>query len=188
MLRFHLILAVIVLFSLNTYAQANLAAQKSLIDTFILKNNVKPIILAKTTDKPALFEFDGIEYPSYMEYAYYIYKDASGKIIKISESPYNENGEWSVFLSHYFNQSGNTFAFERVSTFFSIICSEGIATQTQAEYYSDNFQLQNKEYKFIDEFLKDLAKDNCELPVNAEYVVYKNLSEYMNKKNIRLTK
>ena len=188
MFRSHLIFSLLVIFTLNCFAQSNLQSQKGVIDTFIKKNNVRPVMLAKTTDKPTLLEFDGIEYPPYMEYTYYIYKDASGKIVKIAESPYNENGEWSVYLSHYFNQQGNTFAFERLSTFFSIICSEGIAVQTQTEFYNDNFQLTNKEYKFVDEYGKDLAKDSCQAPVNVEYTVFKTLNEYMTKKNIRLTK
>jgi hypothetical protein len=188
MFRNNFILAVIVLLAFNCLGQGNFQSQKAMIDTTIKKNNVKPIMLAKLTDKPDLIEFNGIDYPPYLESTYYIFKDASGKIVKISESPYNESGEWTVFLSHYFNQQGNTFAFERFYTFFSIICSEGVATHTTSEFYSDNLQLQNKEIKFIDEYAKDLAKDSCQLPVNVEYTVIKNLNEYMTKKNIRLNK
>ena len=186
MFRSHLIFIVTVLLTFNCFGQGNLQSQKGLIDTFIQKNNVKAIMLAKITDKPGLIEFNGIDYPSYLEYTYYIFKDASGKIVKISESPYNENGEWTIFLSHYFNQQGNTYAFERLSTFFNIICSEGIATQTKSEFYTDNFQLIDKSYKFVDEYGKDLTKDSCQVPVNIEYTVIKNLNEYMAKNNIKI--
>jgi hypothetical protein len=91
-------------------------------------------------------------------------------------------------MSQYFNQQGNTFAYEKLATYFSIICSEGIAVESKCEYYSDNFQMVDKSYQFTDEYKKDLAKENCEPPVNTPYIVIKNLNEYMGKKNIKLAK
>ena len=117
--------------------------------------------------------------PDDAEATYTIFKDSSGKIFTASEFPVSESGDWYIVLTHYFDNNGKTFAFERQTNFFNSGCTEGVAYETKTEYYNDHFQLIGREYKLIDEKNRPLKKDSCAFLYEYDYKVADNAQNYL---------
>lgn len=156
-----------------------LQQNKSKIDTIFNYSKDKIIELAKLEDRsePVLIKNDNL--PDNVETSYTILKDSLGKIISVSESPFSKSGDWFMIFTHYFDNNGKTFAFERQTNFFNSICTDGVAYETITEYYNSDFGLVEKEYELTDENNKVLQKDSCQLPYEYKYTVSTNLEEYL---------
>lgn len=159
--------------------------QKSIIDTLFNHSKDKLIVLAKLVDKDEPIQIKKGNFPDNVETTYNILKDSLGQIITASEFPFSESGDWNIILTHYFDKDGKTFAFERQTNFFNSICTDGVAYETQTEFYNSDFQLIDKMYKLVDEKNKTLQKDSCQFPYDYEYKVSSDIDKYLQTNRIK---
>ena len=159
--------------------------QKAAIDTLHNHSKEKIILFVKLANKDELQKITYENFPENVETSFSILKDSLGKIITASEIPVSESGDWYIVLTHYFDQNGKTFAFERQTNFFNSICTEGVAYETKTEYYNDKFELVDSLYKLIDEKNQPLQKDSCGHPYNFEYKVVADADKYLQEKKIK---
>lgn len=153
--------------------------QKTNIDTLFNQSKDKLIVLAKLADKGETIQIKNGNFPDNVETTFNILKDSLGRVITSSEFPFSESGDWNIILTHYFDKDGKTFAFERQTNFFNSICTDGVAYETQTEFYDSDFQLIDKMYKLVDEKNKTLQKDSCQFPYDYEYKVSADIDKYL---------
>lgn len=159
--------------------------QKTIIDTLFNHSKDKLIVLAKLVDKDELIQIKNGNFPDNVETSFNVLKDSLGQIITASEFPFSESGDWNIILTHYFDKDGNTFAFERQTNFFNSICTDGVAYETQTEFYNSDFQLIDKMYKLVDQKNKTLQKDSCQFPYDYEYKVSADIDNYLQTNRIK---
>ncbi len=152
--------------------------QKTTIDTLFKHSKDKLIVLAKLVDKDELIQINNGNFPDNVETTFNILKDSLGQIITASEFPFSESGDWNIILTHYFDKDGKTFAFERQTNFFNSICTDGVAYETQTEFYNSDFQLIDKMFKLVDQKNKTLQKGSCQFPYDYEYKVSADIDKY----------
>lgn len=163
-----------------------LQIQKASTDSLFNQHRDELIVLAKLTDtnEPKIIEAG--MFPGNVETTFNILTDSLGQILRISELPYSESGDWLIVFSHYFDTDGKTFAFERQTNFFNSICTEGLAFETRSEFYTVDFQVLDKNYKLVDEKNIPLEKDNCQLPYDYNYEISPGVKTYLLAKKIRM--
>lgn len=127
--------------SLSNQETLNLLKNKKRnIDTLFARNTKKLIVLVKLTDQEELAPVLNGEFSENVETTFNILKDSLGHIITISEYPFSESGDWDITFTHYFDENGKTFAFERKTNFFNSVCTDGVAFETKTEFYDINFK------------------------------------------------
>jgi hypothetical protein len=159
--------------------------QKAIVDTLFIHNRDNIEVLVKYTNKTNLIPFQDSILPDDTETSFNILRNNSKHIIAITESPYSQSGDWFLTLTHYFDDNGQTFAFERQTNFFNSGCTDGVAYETKTEYYDNEFKLVGRNYKLVDENGKDLAKDSCEFMYEYDYKVLQNVKEYLQVNKIK---
>ncbi|MDR2840333.1 MAG: hypothetical protein LBV75_03565, partial [Paludibacter sp.] len=133
-----------------------------MIDTLFNHSKDKDIaVFAKLYDKDVPIEIKNGNFPEDVATSYNILYDNTEQIIKVIEFPFSESGDWFISLTHYFDKDGKTFAFERKCNFFN---AEGIAYETQTEFFNGDFKPISTDYKLIDENGNTLQKDDCDFP------------------------
>jgi hypothetical protein len=158
--------------------------QKTNIDTLFNHSKDKLIVLAKLIDKDEPIQIKNGNFPDNVETTFNILKDSLGQIIRASEFPFSDSGDWYMILTHYFDKDGKTFAFERQTNFFNSICTDGVAYETRTKFYNSDFQLIDKMYKLVDEKNKTLQKDSCQ-SYDYEYKVSADIDKYLQTNRIK---
>lgn len=153
--------------------------QKNIIDTLFKRSTDNLIVLAKLTDIDEPIAIKNGNFPDKVETSYHILKDSSGNMITVSEWPFSESGDWSISFTHYFDQDGKTFAFERQTNFFNSICTDGIAFETRTEFYDSDFNLIDNTYNLVDKENRTLQKDSCQFPYDYEYKIAMDIDSYL---------
>ena len=159
--------------------------QKQIIDTLINLNKDKLIVLAKLTNNSVPIIINNGNFPDNVDITYNIFKDSLGHILTISELPFSESGDWNIILTHYFDNTGKTFAFERQSIFFNSICTDGVAYESKTDFYDRDFKLIDKMYILADEKNKPLQRDNCQFPYDFKYNVSADINRYLQMNRIK---
>ena len=159
--------------------------QKQFIDALFNQNKDKLIFLAKLTDNDNLVLFMDGNFPENFEITFSILKDSLGQILTVSEFPFSESGDWYIVKTHYFDNEGKTFAFERQTNFFNSFCTEGVAFETKTEFYNNHFQLVDKTYRLVDEKNRTLQKDSCQFPYDHEYKISPDIDKYLQTSGIK---
>lgn len=162
--------------------------QKTIIDTLFNHSKDKLVVLAKLVDKDEPIQIKNGNIPGNVETTFNILKDSLGEIITASEFPFSESGDWNIILTHYFDKDGKTFAFERQTNFFNSICTDGVAYETQTEFYNSDFQVIEKMYKLVDDKRKALQKDSCQFSYDYGYKVSADIDKYLLTNRIRNSK
>lgn len=172
--------------SLPNQDQLNgLKNKKRNIDTLFAQNTDKLIALVKLVDREELTIIHNGNFPENVETTYNILKDSLGHIITVSEFPFSESGDWDITFTHYFEETGKTFAFERKTNFFNSVCTDGVAFETKTEFYNSNFKSIEKTYKLVNEKKQDLRDKNCELPYDRKHEISAYLYKYLEKNKIK---
>lgn len=140
-------------------------------------------IFVKQKGKDSLIEVAAKHLPADIEVSYNIFRDNMGHIIRISESPTSESGDWFVSCNHYFDEKGKTFAFEKKTNSFDSGCTEGVLYETKAEYFDEKFAKLDHTYKLVDEDERHIAKDSCNI-FEYTYKVQPDVLTYINNKAI----
>ena len=158
--------------------------QKASIDTSFIRNRANIEVLVKLVGKTDLMPFKDTILPEETEISFNILRDSIRHIIAIMESPYSQSGDWFLTLTHYFDNNGQTFAFERQTNFFNSGCTEGVAYETKTEYYNSDFKLIRKDYKLVDEKGKNLNRDSCNM-YDYDYKVLPSIDKYLQTNRIK---
>lgn len=161
-----------------------LAARKIEIDNMMSDSTLK--VLVKVKGKRELQVVKERGYPRNIETTYNLLIDTTGKVLFISEMPYNATSDWFIAYKSYFDDEGKLFAFQRQNNFLNNGCTHGAAMENSIGYYNEDFLLVDSLYTITDTYKKPLDKKACKFPYNFKYTVNKTLNEYLAAKNIRL--
>lgn len=132
------------------------------IETYSLQHKNNMLVFAKVSDKKALVKIENDEWPDETVYAYNVLKDDAGKIMMIDASPLSESGDWDVSHTHYFDDNGNTFLFERKANAFSdCLTNDSVAYETVKKYYALPFRLIEQQDILVNKDGKTLDKSKC---------------------------
>lgn len=162
-----------------------LTALKNDIDNRMSDSTLQ--VLVKVKGKAELQMVRERRYPRNIETTYNLLRDTTGKVLFISEMPYNATSEWFIAYKSYFDEDGKLFAFQRQNNFLNNGCTHGAAMENSIGYYNDDFLLIDSLYTITDTYKKPLDKKACKFPYNFKYTINKTLNEYLVAKNIKLT-
>jgi hypothetical protein len=167
-----------------------LQSKKALIDSLFNQNRKQVRVLVKTAGKDSLTEVYNEKWPEEIEIIFNLLADSTGRVVRISELPYSESGDWSIMYSHYFDSDGNTFAYERRIKAFNNFCPgdeefDLLTEEKITKLYSPEHTLIDSTYKMTDEHNLDITSKKCQQEVESENLVFKNIREYTLKKGIK---
>ncbi|MBC5774051.1 hypothetical protein H8S95_08240 [Pontibacter sp. KCTC 32443] len=177
----------------NKELKKKLYQQKAETDT-LFKNKIEDIlVLVKIPGDDKLIEVVNEEWPEEVEVTYNILKDASGSIIRISESPYSESGDWDIVYSYYFDNNGNAYANERIVSAFNTYCPdgvliEGVSREIIVKLYNTNHTLIDSTHKMVDENDVDITVKKCQQEVRSDNIGFYSLQAYITSRNIKTEK
>ena len=161
-----------------------LSARKIDIDNMMSDSTLQ--VLVKVKGKPELQVVKDKKYPRNIETTFNLLMDTTGRVVFISEMPYNATSEWFIAYKSYFDTDGKLFAFQRQNNFLNNGCTHGAAMENSIGYYNKDFLLVDSLYTITDTYKKPLDKKACKFPYSFKYTVNKTLDEYIAAKNIKL--
>jgi hypothetical protein len=175
--------------SLHTESKVRLQEQKAYIDTLFRQNREKVRVLIKTSGSDSLTEVLDANWPEDLVSVFNIFADSSGRIVRISELPQSESGDWSIMYSHYFDKTGKTFAYERRIKTFNNFCPgdeefDQLTDERIIKLYTTSHALVDSTYKMTDEKEQDITSKKCQQEVESNDKIYWDLKEYSVKKGI----
>jgi hypothetical protein len=112
------------------------SGEKTSVDSTLIKSK-KATKFIKIDDKqaPKMVKLgDESDYQT----AYFVYKDSTNTIKAITEIPTSQSGDWYAETTHYFDNSGQVYAFQkRLNTFYNSDCNSdgGSVSVTTIEYF-----------------------------------------------------
>ena len=130
-----------------------------------------------------------------IEATYNIIKDSKNNVVAITEIPYSQSGDWSISVTHYFNEEGKTLLTERnISSFYadeenSVFKSGKLYHETLISYFDNKFNKIKQEYLLTDDKDRKLINpkgDNSNLL--SDFKNYPNYSTLINSKKLKFTK
>ena len=164
-----------------------LKTMKLIADDTLKHHEKEIIVLVKVPGKVNLLRVKGDKWPEEIEYTYNIKKDSTGKIFEIVQMPNSESGDWFLSLAHYFDNNGNTYAFQRNFNVFDSEIKGGVIYETTAKYYDSQFKQLGKNHKVTDINGKRVNDKNTPLDAyNYKYTVYRSLNECLKAYHIKL--
>lgn len=140
-------------------------------------------IYVKLKGSDSLIRVAAKDLPEDIETSINIFRDNLGHVIRIAENPYNDNDDVFISCTHYFDESGKTFAFEKHTNSFNCNCTEGVLFETKTEYFDQKFAPVDFTYKLVDERDKPMIKDSCRI-VDYKYTVQSDVNAYNKNKAI----
>ncbi len=184
-------LFLVALLSLPVFLFAQTNSSQEIINKKIkydlLRNadQLKIQVLARMGNDTIYYVINDAEFPaSGINITINILRDNNGKIFIISVYPYSESGDWFVGFTHYFDEKGNTFAFERITSFYNSGCTDEMATEKIDKFYSSDFIELGNTYSLNGPDNKPLKKSKCDLLYQFNYSVYRNIKEVLAKNHI----
>jgi len=161
-----------------------LSGRKVDIDNMMSDSTLHVLVKVKGSRELQLVE--NRRYPRNIETTYNLLRDTLGRIVFISEMPYNATSEWFIAYKSYFDENGKLFAFQRQNNFLNNGCTHGAAMENSIGYYNQDFLLVDSLYTITDTYKKPLNKKACKFPYSFKYTIIKTLDEYIVAKNIKL--
>ncbi|WP_020534014.1 hypothetical protein [Flexithrix dorotheae] len=158
--------------------------QKTEIDSLISKKELSLEVYAKIIGEEKTVLVKNEDWPENMETTFNIWKDRDGEILFIGEYPISESGDWFIGYHHYFDESGKTFAFERITSFFNSSCTERAANEIITDFYNKDFNRIDRIYLLKDENGQNLKKEECVFNYDYPYEVLGTLNKYLIKTQI----
>lgn len=160
-----------------------LQLRKRIIDSLLIRKTFKAVVfikdgqgnLMRSTNSPFSDSTD-------VQEVYIIQKDDLGKIVCAQKTPIFPHGALISF-SQYFNNRGETFAFEKTATYTALKCVKVFARETKTQYFNSKFDIIFQSYELVDENLNPLS---CEIPDYAAYKVSADLKTYLQENRINL--
>lgn len=103
--------------------------------------------------------------------SYVVVLDDNRRVRLFQESPVSFSGDWTLDLTHVFDEDGRTVAFERSSRFFESGCSE-VARERSTEIFDEAGRCMARDYRLEDGNEKPLDSKRCAFPYRDEYRIY----------------
>ncbi|MEI7801164.1 MAG: hypothetical protein WCI97_00825 [Bacteroidota bacterium] len=181
-----------VLFPVLVFAQKNssldLINKKAGYDLLRDSSRLKIQVLVRMEHDTALYVINDAEFPDTgIATTMNILRDKSGKILLISVYPFSESGDWFVGFTHYFDEQGNTFAFERLTSFYNSGCTNDMATETIVKYYDSDFKEMNNTYSLTGPNDIPLKKSKCDMLYDFPFTVCKTRKDFLIEHHIPLS-
>lgn len=107
----------------------------------------------------------------------FVMRDANGRLLSVSEAPQSISGDWYITLTHYFDEQGRTFAFERRASYYNSICAPDLAHETTTRYYAPDGRELEALFNLKDDTGKELDRAECQFPYDYPYTMYPNSAE-----------
>jgi hypothetical protein len=99
-----------------------LTGEKTSVDSTLIKSK-NALKFIKIDDKQAPKMVKLGDEPDYQT-AYFVYKDSTNTIKAITEVPTSKSGDWYAETTHYFDNSGQVYAFQKqLNTFYNSNCN-----------------------------------------------------------------
>ena len=117
-----------------------LIRKKKEIEEKITSNKDDQIVLVRIVGQEKLVVVKDKNWPDDIETTFNILKNSSGQIIYIGEFPTSQSGDWTLDLKHFFNEQGETFAFEKRLVFFNDECGDGVVIETLTDFFTKGFK------------------------------------------------
>lgn len=150
-----------------------LEGQKTEIDSNRMTKNLMARIYAKVKDDPSPVEILDLKWPEHIDEVYNVWYGLDTQIVCVGAYPYSQSGDWDLGLTHYFDEAGKTFAFERNTSFYNSMCTDELAIEQIVSYYYNDAQVDSV-YVLTDLKGNTLVKDSCQFPYDFPYRVYTN--------------
>ena len=103
--------------------------------------------------------------------SYSLVLDDRRRVRLLDESPVSFSGDWTLELTHVFDERGRTVAFERLSSFFNAGCSAAAAERSLAFYDGRGHRIA-REWRLEDGDGKPLSPKGCAFPYRHEYRIH----------------
>lgn len=154
-----------------------LRAKKAQLDSSRKHQKLRLEVLVKEPGKKGLTPVVNDQWPEEIETTYDLWKDANGSVLVLGEYPYSQSGDWYVGLEHYFDEDGQTFAFEKKTNFWNSPCTNNVAFETETIYFDSRFSTVLNEHtlKDLDGNALDLKK--CTASDDWPFTVSRNLAD-----------
>ena len=181
---------VLFLVAFPLYAQSTLPTrlenQKLAIEGAISAEQSKLIVFARVPDRAGLVRVINEQWPDDIETVYNVWKDKSGSVVYIGESPVSQSGDWSLDIGYFFNEKGQLFAFEKRLAYFREDCGSGIVVQRDLTLYDASFKAIKSTRTLSDGEGKPVSGDMCGSGYDWEFEVRSTVGEMMELKGIEL--
>jgi hypothetical protein len=155
-----------------------LEGQKMNIDSTRMSKNLFAKVYAKTPGSPQPIQVVDLQWPEDIEEVYNIWYNLDSQIVCIGAYPFSLSGDWDIGLTHYFENDGSTFAFERNTSFYNSMCTDDLAIEQIVLYYH-NTSIVDSVYYLSDINGNSLVNDSCEFPYNYPYHAYPNTNDLL---------
>ncbi|MFT5725045.1 MAG: hypothetical protein ACI9JN_002168 [Bacteroidia bacterium] len=162
----------------ETDIKVRLAAHKAYVDSSRMTKALVAKIYAKIPDVKQPIEVVDLKWPEAIDEVYNIWFNHSDEIVCVGTYPFSPTGDWDMGFTHYFDQKGDVYAFERNTSFYNSLCTDGLAIEQIVTYY-DQHTLIDSVYHFTDVKGNRLNQDSCEFPYNYPYKIAKNSTEVL---------
>jgi len=163
-----------------------LKSKKAATDKYLKGHGKALIILVKLTGKKTLVPVKNEEWPDDIEYTYNILNDGSGRVILISQIPFSESGDWFITYTHYFDENGKTYAFEKRTNVFDSDVKGGVLYETLTKYYQADFREIGRLYTLKDKAGRSIKNTGHVNMYYYKYDVFKNVEDCLKNYHIIL--
>ncbi|MBO9659606.1 MAG: hypothetical protein J7527_12355, partial [Chitinophagaceae bacterium] len=147
-----------------------LTTQKDLIDTMLYNAVCTSESFGLTTEGKVIKIADEQEESDMFSTIYLVVKNKLGAIVRISESPYSQSGDWSVSVIYYFDKNNRTFALEKNYATFHSLCNDEAVAEQRTIFYDKNMNTINN-VRIVTGDGNRVVADSCIVPFYDDYAV-----------------
>ena len=106
--------------------------------------------------------------------SYLVVVDEQHRVRLLMQSPASASGDWSLELTHVFDEAGRTVAFRRSSRFFNSECVE-VAAERSTELFDPTGRRLARDYRLEDGDEKPLSPKGCVFNYRHPYRIFADL-------------
>lgn len=107
--------------------------------------------------------------------SYIVLMRENGTIAAFQQVPVSESGDWFNTYTHYYDEKGNTIAFQRHSSFFNG-CPDSPSNETSTYYYQEH-RLVSKDYSLKGNNNRTLDTVKCDFMYRHNYTIQQTWAE-----------
>ena len=162
-------------------------AVKRQLDSLMKRGKHRIEVYALRAGEDSAIKVDKGEFPDSIRSTFNVFRDDAGRSRVASEFPFSESGDWSLRLTHYFDEKGRTFAFERSLNFFNSVCTPGMASEIRSYFFDTSGRVTDSLYLLLDKEDKALKRKDCQFPYDYPYSIHRDSSDWISAKRISYT-
>jgi hypothetical protein len=165
-----------------------LPQQKRASDAYARAHSAAYVTYARL-DNGRLVRVKNAALPDGTETVYRVLMNRQRVVVLVHQEPTRESGDWHLTYTHYFTPQGQTFAYERRTSFFNSLCTQtpdDVAHETQVHYYAAGRRRRQGEYRLVDAEGRALPQARCQLPYPSPYQPSKTVAEFCRRNKLPL--